>query len=130
MGLIEEVSDEVATLFEGEIADIGAVTAGGMPRPSAGDTFRLGQLTSRGPGKLELGMQAARGWSLSSSVITTLLVATLHPGLLVVLPITAALGTVFAVKAVHQFKPARTAAARAEARRNVTEHLNQARGPA
>ncbi len=127
MSLIEEVSDEVAALFEGEIADIGAVTAGGMPRPGAGDAFRLGQLTARGPGKLDLGMQAARGWSLSSSVITTLLVATLHPGLLVVLPITAALGTVFAVKAVHQFKTARMEAARVEALRSVAGYLNQAR---
>ena len=124
---IREVTEEVAALFEGEIADIGAVTAGGMQRPTAGDAFRLGQLTARGPGKLELGMHAARGWSLSSSVITTLLVATLHPGLLVVLPITAALGTVFAVKAVHGFKTARLEASRNEALRSVAGYLNQAR---
>ena len=124
---IREVTEEVAALFEGEIADIGAVTAGGMQRPTAGDAFRLGQLTARGPGKLELGMHAARGWSLSSSVITTLLVATLHPGLLVVLPITAALGTVFAVKAVHGFKTAWLEASRNEALRSVAGYLNQAR---
>jgi hypothetical protein len=124
---VEEVAEEVAALFEGEIADIGAVTVGGIQRPTAGDAFRLDQLTARGPGKLELGMHAARGWSLSSSVITTLLVATLHPGLLVVLPITAALGTVFAVKAVHGFKTARLEASRNEAVRSVAGYLNQAR---
>ncbi len=130
LNLIEEVSEEVSALFEGEITDIGAVTIGGMQRPTAGDAFRLGQLTAKGPGKLELGMHAARGWSLSSSVITTLLVATLHPGLLVVLPITAALGTVFAAKAVHGFKTARLEASRNEAVRSVAGYLNQARADA
>jgi hypothetical protein len=81
----------------------------------------------RGAGKLELAMHAARGWSLSSSVITTLLVATLHPGLLVILPITAALGTIFGVKAMHGFKTARLEQSRNEAQRSVASYLNQAR---
>src|SRR5205814_383597 len=102
----------VGRLFDGEVAMIGHLTGGAVQRPTAGDAFRLDQLSVRNPGKLELGMHAARGWSLSSSVITTLVVATLHPGFLVVLPITAALGTVFAVKAVHGFKTARIEAAR------------------
>ena len=127
LALVDEVAEEVAALFEGEVADIGAVQVGGMSRPAAGETYRLEQLSVRNPGKLELGMHAARGWSLSSSVVTTLLVATLHPGFLVVLPITAALGTVFAVKAVHGFRTARIEAARTEAARSVASYLNQAR---
>src|SRR5207248_11363874 len=102
-------------------------TRGGYQRPPPGDGLRRDQLSIPGPGKLELGMHAARGWSLSSSVVTTLVVATLHPGFLVVLPITAALGTVFAVKAVHGFKTARVEAARTEALRSVAGYLNQAR---
>jgi hypothetical protein len=126
LALINEVTGEVSELFEGEVADIGRV-AGGLPPPTAGDGFRLEQLAMRGAGKLELAMHAARGWSLSSSVITTLLVATLHPGLLVILPITAALGTVFGVKAVHGFKTARLEQGRNEALRSVANYLNQAR---
>jgi len=60
-------------------------------------------------------------------VITTILVATLHPGLLVILPITAALGSVFGVKAVHGFKTARLEQGRNEALRSVANYLNQAR---
>jgi hypothetical protein len=75
-------------------------------------------------------MQAARGWSLSSSVITTVLVMTLHPGLLVILPITAALGTIFAVKAARGFKTARLDATRNEAIRAVAGYLQQARADA
>jgi hypothetical protein len=78
-------------------------------------------------GKLEVGMHAARGWSLSSSVVTTVLIATLHPGLLVILPITAALGSVFAYKAVRSFKTARLEQGRNEALRAVATYLNQAR---
>src|SRR5204863_2946137 len=68
LALINEVTAEVSELFEGEVADIGRV-AGGLPPPTAGDGFRLEQLSMRGAGKLELAMHAARGWSLSSSVI-------------------------------------------------------------
>ena len=127
MAHINDVAEEVGRLFDGEVAMIGHVTGGAIQRPTAGDAFRLDQLSVRNPGKLELGMHAARGWSLSSSVVTTLVVATLHPGFLVVLPITAALGTVFAVKAVHGFKTARVEAARTEALRSVAGYLNQAR---
>jgi len=127
MALIDEVAEEVGVLFDGEAAAIGHLAPSGIQRPTAGDGLRLDQLSVRNPGKLELGMHAARGWSLSSSVVTTLLVVTLHPGLLVVLPITAALGTVFAVKAVHGFKTARQEAARNEALRSVASYLNQAR---
>jgi hypothetical protein len=127
MKLIDDVAEEVGRLFDGEITALGHLTAGAVQRPTAGDGFRLDQLSVRNPGKLELGMHAARGWSLSSSVVTTLVVATLHPGFLVVLPITAALGTVFAVKAIHSFKTARIEAARTEAQRSVATYLNQAR---
>src|SRR6266536_2190757 len=126
LGLIDEVAAEVAALFEGEVADLGGL-AGGINPPAAGDSFHLQQLSVHGAGKLELAMHAARGWSLSSSVITTILVATLHPGLLVILPITAALGTVFGVKAVHGFKTARLEQGRNEALRSVATYLNQAR---
>ena len=126
LGLIDEVAAEVAAMFEGESADLGRV-AGGIAPPTAGDAFALQQLSMRGSGRLELAMHAARGWSLSSSVITTMLVATLHPGLLVILPITAALGTVFGVKAVHGFKTARVEQGRNEALRSVANYLNQAR---
>jgi hypothetical protein len=127
LALIDEIGEEVATLFEDEAADIGQATAGVQQPPTAGDGFRLEQLRTRSPGRLELGMHAARGWSLSSSVVTTLLVTTLHPGLLVVLPITAVLGTVFAIKAVRGVKTARLEAARNEALRSVIGYLNQAR---
>jgi Dynamin family len=127
MAHINDVAEEVGRLFDGEVAAFAHLTAGAIQRPTAGDAFRLDQLSIRNPGKLELGMHAARGWSLSSSVITTLVVATLHPGFLVVLPITAALGTVFAIKAVHGFKTARVEAARNEALRSVAGYLNQAR---
>ena len=129
LALVDEVTGRVAELFEGEAADLGRV-AGGLPPPAAGDGFKLEQLSMRGAGRLELAMHAARGWSLSSSVITTLLVATLHPGLLVILPITAALGAVFGAKAVHGFKAARLEQSRNEALRSVANYLNQARGDA
>jgi hypothetical protein len=45
----------------------------------------------------------------------------------VILPITAALGTVFGVKAVHGFKTARLEQGRNEALRSVANYLNQAR---
>jgi hypothetical protein len=123
---IDEVAAEIATLFDQEAAQLGRFT-GDTRLPVAGAALRLEQLNSRGPSNLELGMHAARGWSLSSSVITTLLVTTLHPGLLVALPVTAALGALFAVKTVRGVKAARLEAARAEALRNVAGYLHQAR---
>src|SRR5262249_26601249 len=96
----------------------------------AGEGLRLDKLSTHTAGRLEIGMQAARGWSLSSSVVTTVLVATLHPGLLVVLPITAVLGTGFAIKAVRGYKAARIEAARNEALRMVAGYLHQARAEA
>ncbi len=126
LALIDGVATEVAGLFEAEVADVGRI-GGGITPPTAGEGFALQKLNVGGTGKLELAMHAARGWSLSSSVITTMLVATLHPGLLVILPITAALGTVFGVKAVHGFKTARLEQGRNEALRSVANYLNQAR---
>jgi hypothetical protein len=126
LALVDEIAAEVAGQFEDEVADLGRV-AGGITPPTAGDGFALQQLSVGDAGKVELVMHAARGWSLSSSVITTLLVMTLHPGLLVILPITAALGTVFGVKAVHGFKTARLEQGRNEALRSVANYLNQAR---
>src|SRR5262249_52620201 len=55
------------------------------------------------------------------------LVATLHPGLLVVLPITVVLGSIFAIKAVRGYKTARVEAARNEGLRMVAAYLHQAR---
>jgi hypothetical protein len=128
LALIDEVGAEVAKLFDGEAADVGRLI-GSVPPPSAGER-RLEPLSIRRPSKIEIGMHAARGWSLSSSVITTLLVTTLHPGLLLVLPITAALGTVFAVKTVRGFRAARLDGGRSEAVRAVAGYLNQARADA
>jgi dynamin family protein len=125
LALIDEVAAEVAGQFEDE-ADLGRI-AGGITPPTAGEGFALQKLSVGSTGKLELAMHAARGWSLSSSVVTTMLVVTLHPGLLVILPITAALGTVFGVKAVHGFKTARLEQGRNEALRSVANYLNQAR---
>ncbi len=122
---IDEVAREVADLFDDESADVRNLTEGYSP--AAGEAFKLEQLSTRGSGRLEVGMHAARGWSLSSSVITTVLIATLHPGLLVILPITAALGSVFAIKAVRSFKTARLESARNEGLRAVANYLNQAR---
>lgn len=126
LALVDDIATEVAGLFADDAADLGRI-AGGVSPPTAGEGFALQKLTVGGTGKLELAMHAARGWSLSSSVITTMLVATLHPGLLVILPITAALGSVFGVKAVHGFKTARLEQGRNEALRSVANYLNQAR---
>jgi hypothetical protein len=126
LGLIDDIATEVGGMFADDAADVGRI-AGGIAPPTAGEGFALQKLNVGGAGKLELAMHAARGWSLSSSVITTMLVATLHPGLLVILPITAALGSVFGVKAVHGFKTARLEQGRNEALRSVANYLNQAR---
>jgi hypothetical protein len=100
---------------------------GRVAPPTAGEALQLDKLSTHKAGRLEIGMQAARGWSLSSSVVTTVLVVTLHPGLLVVLPITAVLGTIFAIKAVRGYKTARMEAARNEGVRIVATYLHQAR---
>lgn len=125
--LIESINDiagDVAAVFDTTGEEIGAVS--GASELSLGSDVEMQGLNKRG-GKLEAGMHAARGWSLSSSVITTLLVTTLSPGLLVVLPVTAALGSVFAVKAVRSYKTSKVDAARSEATRAMTSYLNQAR---
>ena len=122
---INAVAGEVAELFEDEATDIRNLT--GAYAPGAGESFKLDRLSTRDVGKLETGMHAARGWSLSSSVVTTVLIATLHPGLLVILPITAALGSVFALKAVRSIRHARIEQGRNEALRAVATYLNQAR---
>jgi hypothetical protein len=124
LGLIDDAAGEVSALFDASARDVGAVaaTAGG---PAGGLT--LNRLEGRGAGRLEVGMQAARGWSLSSSVVTTLLVTTLHPGFLIALPITAVLGTAFAAKAVSGYKTSRLDVARGEASRAVSAYLGQSR---
>jgi hypothetical protein len=123
---VDEAAEEIAALFAAEAAEAGA-TARGAAIPSAGEAFELDELSVRRAGLLETSMHAARGWSLSSSVITTLLVATLHPALWITLPITAALGGVFAVKTVRSFRTAHVAAARTEALRALVGYLDQAR---
>ncbi|NUR27657.1 MAG: hypothetical protein HOV83_17745, partial [Catenulispora sp.] len=127
LALIDAAAGEISAVFDADAAQVGAVTAtvGG---PAGGLT--LNRLEGRGAGKLEVGMQAARGWSLSSSVVTTLLVTTLHPGFLIALPITAVLGTAFAAKAVSGYKSSRLDAARGEASRAVAAYLGQSRADA
>jgi Dynamin family len=127
---IEQAATEVAGLFQADAATVAGLIGTGRPAPSTGARLGLEQFSARTPGRLEIGMQAARGWSLSSSVITTVLVVTLHPGLLVILPVTAALGTIFAVKAARGFKTARLDATRNEAIRAVAGYLQQARADA
>jgi hypothetical protein len=122
---IDAVAREVGELFDDEAVGVSDVTGGYVP--SAGETYKLDRLSTHGGGRLETGMHAARGWSLSSSVVTTVLIATLHPGLLVILPITAALGSVFALKAVRSFRTSRLEAARNEGLRAIAAYLNQAR---
>jgi GTP-binding protein EngB required for normal cell division len=126
---LRDVDREIAELFALETTDVTTFTRGAGP-PGAGDAFKLGTPGKREAGRLEIGMQAARGWSLSSSVVTTVLVATLHPGLLVVLPITVALGSAFAWKAVRGYKSQRLEQARNEALRMVASYLHHARSEA
>ena len=127
LALIDEAAGEVSAVFDAGAEDVGAV-ARGAGGPAGGLT--LSRLDGRGAGKLEVGMQAARGWSLSSSVVTTLLVTTLHPGFLIALPITAVLGTAFAAKAVGGYRTGRLDAARGEAGRAVAAYLGQSRADA
>lgn len=120
---IDDLAGEIAAVFSASASSVGATTAGG----SLGGNVAIGQLAGKKGGKLEVGMHAARGWSLSSSVVTTLLVTTLHPGLLIALPITAVLGSVFAYKAVRSYKTSKLDTTRAEAQRAVAAYLAQAR---
>jgi hypothetical protein len=112
-------------LFNATAEQVDAIAKGADMTP--GQDLKLEGLASKKGGKLEVGMHAARGWSLSSSVVTTVLVTTLAPSLLIVLPITAALGSVFAWRAVRSYKTTKLDAARAEALRASTVYLNQAR---
>lgn len=125
IGSIDGLAGEVAEVFDGTAREVDALTGNGDLTP--GKDLKLGRLGSRKGGKLEVGMHAARGWSLSSSVVTTLLVTTLNPGLLIALPITAVLGSVFAWRAVRSYKVTKVDAARNEALRAVAVYLNQAR---
>jgi hypothetical protein len=126
---IDELAGDVAAVFDDSVDAVGSPTG---PRGawSVDEEITLDVLSSRKGGKLEVGMHAARGWSLSSSVVTTLLITTLNPGLLIALPITAVLGSVFAIRAVRTYRVAKVDAARNEAARAVTVYLNQARADA
>ncbi|MEU0885649.1 dynamin family protein [Lentzea sp. NPDC005914] len=126
---IDELARDIAAVFD-DPADIVGFPA--VPRRtwSVGQDIRLDALSSRKGGKLEVGMHAARGWSLSSSVVTTLLITTLHPGLLIALPVTAVLGSVFAIRAVRTYRVAKVDTARNEAVRAVATYLGQARADA
>ncbi|ALG11433.1 dynamin family protein [Kibdelosporangium phytohabitans] len=121
---IDELAEDVAALFDATAEQVEAIGRGDM---SIGPDLKLENLASKKGGKLEVGMHAARGWSLSSSIVTTVLVTTLAPSLLIVLPITAALGSVFAWRAVRSYKTTKVDAARAEALRAAAVYLNQAR---
>jgi dynamin family protein len=124
---IDDLASDVAALFDSTSDEVAAVS--GVDFAPANE-LKLDKLGTKKGGKVEVGMHAARGWSLSSSVVTTLLVATLNPGLLVALPITAALGSVFAWRAVRSYKTTKVDAARSEAQRAVTVYLTQARADA
>ncbi len=124
---IDGLAGEIAGLFDSTAEDVNAVTGTNM---MPAQDLKLENLGSKKGGKLEVGMHAARGWSLSSSVVTTLLVATLNPGLIIALPITAALGSVFAWRAVRSYKTTKVDAARNEAQRAVSVYLTQARSDA
>lgn len=127
---VERITHEIATLFASDTVDIGVTTGDASPL-AAGDTGRLAELSTRRPSRLEVGMQALRGWTLSSSVITTtLLIGMLHTATLVILPVTAMLGAVFAVKTVRDFTKSRLETARNEAIRTVTNYLHQTRNDA
>jgi hypothetical protein len=122
---IDELADDVAALFDATAEQVDAIARGADMTP--GQDLKLEGLASKKGGKLEVGMHAARGWSLSSSIVTTVLVTTLAPSLLIVLPITAALGSVFAWRAVRSYKTTKVDQARAEAMRAAAVYLNQAR---
>ncbi|MEU5265229.1 dynamin family protein [Amycolatopsis sp. NPDC021455] len=124
---IDELAEEIGALFDASADEVGAL---GDRTVAPSSDVQVGQLGARAGSKLEVGMHAARGWSLSSSVVTTLLVTTLHPGLLIALPVTAVLGSIFAVKAVRSYRNTRLDAARNEAVRTVVNYLNQARADA
>jgi hypothetical protein len=124
IGQIDDLAGEVAAVFDGTAEEV-AASSGSDMMPA--HELKLENLGSKKGGKLEVGMHAARGWSLSSSVVTTLLVTTLNPGLIIALPITAALGSVFAWRAVRSYKTTKLDAARNEAQRAVTVYLAQAR---
>ncbi len=128
--LVEQLTHEIATLFASDTVDIGAIT-GGAALPATGDAYTLEQLSTHRPGRLDVGMQALRGVTLSSSVLTTtLLIGVLHTAALVILPMTAALGAVLAVKTVRDFTRSRVEAARNEAIRAVAKYLSQTRNAA
>jgi hypothetical protein len=124
---IDDLASDVAALFDSTSDEVAAVSGADF---APANELKLDKLGTKKGGKVEVGMHAARGWSLSSSVVTTLLVATLNPGLLVALPITAALGSVFAWRAVRSYKTTKVDAARSEAQRAVTVYLTQARADA
>ncbi|RSM35349.1 hypothetical protein DMA12_44685 [Amycolatopsis balhimycina DSM 5908] len=124
---IDELAEEIGALFDASADEVGAL---GDRAVAPSRDLEIGRLGARAGSKLEVGMHAARGWSLSSSVVTTLLVTTLHPGLLIALPVTAVLGSIFAVKAVRSYRNTRLDAARNEAVRTVANYLNQARADA
>jgi hypothetical protein len=121
---IDSLAADVAGVFDASASEVEALTGTGAL--ATGD-IKLDGLGSGKSGRLEVTMQAARGWSLSSSVVTTLLVTTLNPGLLIALPITAVLGSVFAWRAVRSYKTSKLDAARNEAQRAVATYLSQAR---
>jgi hypothetical protein len=124
LAAIDEVAAEVAKTFADESGEVLRAT-GHSGVVGAGDSVRLGTLTTRAAGRMEVGMQAARGWSLSSSVVTTLLITTLHPALWVLLPVTAVFGTVFAVKSVRDQKAARVEQSRREGAAAVVNYLRR-----
>ncbi|WP_031077783.1 dynamin family protein [Streptomyces sp. NRRL S-118] len=124
LAAIDEVAAEVAKAFSDESGEV-LRGAGGAGPAGVGESVRLGTPTTKAAGRMEVGMQAARGWSLSSSVVTTLLITTLHPALWVLLPVTAVFGTVFAVKSVRDQKAARVEQSRREGATAVATYLRQ-----
>ncbi|BEP13959.1 dynamin family protein [Acidothermaceae bacterium B102] len=74
---------------------------------------------------LDMSLAAARGFSLSSSVVGITLIAVSAPVALVSLPLTAVLGSLFAARSVHATRQAQLRTARAEADRAVSTQLDE-----
>lgn len=122
---IDEIAAVVAKAFDDDIvADLGAVVGDTRP-PTAGEKFKVGQLASKKVSKLEVGMQAVRGWSLGS-VVTSFVATMLNPGLVVVLPVLLVVGGILGGKAAWQYRQARLDAARAEAAQVLGAYLRDA----
>ncbi|NLT53249.1 MAG: hypothetical protein GXX79_01505 [Actinomycetales bacterium] len=121
--------DRATTAVADEFDDAERGVAADLPQP--GTLLPPSELDLPEPGRIsrvEVGMVAARGFSLGGSVMGTVAVA-LHLAFplvtLFTVPVTAALGAVFAVRSVRGVRDSHLRAARAEAQRAVGLYLDQ-----